>query len=197
MTGLADAVNAVTQAGAEPDEERFDLGAPEPEVPSGASSSVLAAVRTRAAQLSEAATVDLALPGYDNLIGRYRAVSLPRIYGKGGQMRNPMGEDWGVGADALASGLEGLYGLTPDGETVPLYSDGLVARYDDDLSERLGLAPRTRTARAVLVALLGGGNEALGESRVWAHFLAYQAWLTDGGAQEVAEQAVGEQSTTA
>ena len=69
------------------------------------------------------------------------------------------------------------------------------ARFDDDLVEVLGLQPEARTARAVLVALMGGGE--LGESRVWAHYMQYQGWLMAGvngepAESEVVSQAVGE-----
>ena len=100
--GISEAVQALQTDETLDLEPAVDLDAPEAEVPAVAAGSVLAAVRNRAQQLQQGSTVDLPLPGYDNLIGRYRAVSLPRIYGKGGQMRNPMGEEWGVGADALA-----------------------------------------------------------------------------------------------
>jgi hypothetical protein len=182
MTGLAEAV-AQVQGGPEPEEE---------EVRPVPASSILASVRARAAQLQAQTTVDLALPGYDGkLVGRYRAVSLPNVYGKNGQMRNPMGEDWGVGADALAVGLQGLYGLDPEGELVGLYASGDPARYDEELAQALGLSVPEHTARAVLIAVMGGG--ALGESRVWAHFMQYQNWLAGGAGEEVAELAVGEQ----
>src|SRR6059058_1718020 len=95
------------------------LDSPEPGASPAASSSVLQAARERAQQLQRETTVDLPLPGYSNLVGRYRAISLARAYaGPGGQLRNPMTE-WGVGADVLAQALEGLYGVTDAGEQVP------------------------------------------------------------------------------
>jgi hypothetical protein len=121
-------------------------------------------------------------------------VSLPRVYGRGGQMRNPMGEEWGVGADALATALVGLYGPNRHGELVTLYTSGDPARYDDELVDALKLRPAQRTARAVMVALMGGG--ALGESRVWAHFMQFQNWLMAGVGEEVADVAVGESQGT-
>jgi hypothetical protein len=160
----------------------------EPDAP--ADSSVLKAVRLRAAQLALDNTVELAIPGYGGvLVGRYKAISIARVYGgPGGQLRNPL-SDWGVAADALCRALVGLYGRNEAGELEPLFHDQ-DARLDDDLTEALHLDPAEHTARAVLVALCGGGE--LGQSRVWSHFLAYQSWVTEGPAQEVADTAVGE-----
>jgi hypothetical protein len=187
MTPLSEAI-AEAQGGSAPEPEPEEAGVLQ--VPAG---SILASVRARAAQLQAETTTDIPLPGYDGkLVGRYRAVSLPRLYGRNGQMHNPMGEDWGLGADALATGLEGLYGLDPQGELVPLYASGDPARYDDELAQALGVEAE-HTARAVLVAVMGGG--ALGESRVWAHFMQYQNWLVAGTGEEVAELAVGEQAS--
>jgi hypothetical protein len=155
-----------------------------------ADSSILRAVRLRAAQLAHEDTVELAIPGYGGvLVGRYRAISIAKVYGgPGGQLRNPLTE-WGVAADALSRALVGLYGRNERGDLEPLFIDQ-DARFDDDLAQALDLEPDEQTARAVLVALCGGGE--LGESRVWSHFLAYQTWVTEGPAQEVAADAVGE-----
>jgi len=187
--GLNEAITQVTQ----PTVEMPTLEAPAVAPDGAADTSVLAAVRLRAAQLAQEHTVDLDLPGYGGVLaGRYKAISIARVYGgPGGQLRNPL-SDWGVAADALCRALVGLYGREREGgELVPLMRDQ-DARYDDELVEALKLAPRERTARAVLVALLGMGDDELGQSRVWQHFLSYQAWLTEGGAQEVAAEAVGE-----
>jgi hypothetical protein len=164
--------------------------------PAANTGSVLDAVRQRAAQLGADHSVDLPIPGYDNLVGRYRAISIARFYQVtgGGQLRNPL-SDWGVGADALGTALESLYGKAPDGELVTLYESGDPARFDAELATALGLVPDGQSARAVLVALLGGGE--LGQSRAWSHFLGYQTWLMEGSAQEVADEAAGESSAGA
>lgn len=169
---------------------------PGPEPVNAAPGSVLAALRERARQLREEHTVDLDIPGYDGmLVGKYKAVSLGRVFSK--RADTPINPDWTVAADTLGKALvEVLMRDSPSGESVyPLFTDQ-VARFDDDLVEALGLAPAQRTARAVLVALCGGG--ALGESRVWAHYMQYQGWLLAGlegdeSAEEmIASRAVGE-----
>jgi len=189
MSGLGDAISQAT------DQPTREMSAVELPAPNGAGavadSSVLAAVRVRAAQLAQENTVELDIPGYSGvLVGRYKAISIARVYGgqSGQQLRNPLG-DWGVAADALARALVGLFGRNEAGELEPLFHDQ-DARYDDELAGVLELEPTEHTARAVLVALCGGGE--LGESRVWQHFLMYQSWLTEGSAQEVAAEAVGE-----
>lgn len=186
MSSLQDAITDATGQAT----EAFD--AVEPEVDPGAAGSILRTLRTRAHQLQAETTVDLDIPGYNGvLVGRYRAISIARVFnGPGGTLRNPITE-WGVAADALGTALQELYGRSPDtGDLEPLFHDQ-PARFDDDLVMALDLpAPAAKTARAVLVALLGGGN--LGESRVWQHYLEYQAWLTQGSAAEVADDAVGE-----
>lgn len=177
---------AITQVTDQPTQEFM----PDPEVRVGAGSSVLAAVRARAEQLSHENTVELDVPGYDGvLVGRYKAISIARVFnGPAGSMRNPL-TDWGPGADALGQALIGLYGRNDDGELEPLFLDQ-AARFDDDLVDALKLKPVKKSARAVLVALCGGGE--LGESRVWSLYMNYQNWLTEGAAQEVADESVGE-----
>jgi hypothetical protein len=185
--GLQDAVALATGQEYE-EEETEETIAPERQEEPG---SVLAAVRARAAQLATENTVELEIPGYNGvLVGRYRAVSISRFYtpGSNGQLRNPLTE-WGVAADALATALVGLYGRNHQGELEPLAFDREV-RFDDDLVALLGLQVAQRSARAVLVALCGGGEK--GQSRLWSHFLTYQTWLMEGAAQEVAEDAAGE-----
>jgi hypothetical protein len=192
MSGLGDAITQATEVD-QPTVAMDALGDGENGVVSD--ESVLALVRVRAAQLATESTVELDIPGYGGvLVGRYRAISIARVYnGPAGQLRNPL-TDWGVAADALAKALVGLYGRNARGELEPLDHDG-ETRYDDELVAKLpSLNPAEHTARAVLVALCGGGE--LGESRVWSHFLAYQGWLTEGGVQEVAANAVGEPSAT-
>jgi hypothetical protein len=169
--------------------------APDAVTPPAASSSIIAALRARAAQLAHETTVDLEVPGYNGvLVGRYRAVPLSSIWATPqGQMRNAV-SDWEVGADVLTRALEELLGRNAEGGLEPLAFDG-PTRFDDDLVQMLSLEPSARTARAVLIALCGGGDVALGQSRVWAHFMAYQSWLMQGAGeqtQEVAEQIVGE-----
>jgi hypothetical protein len=187
MSGLGDTISQATD---QPTREMSAIELPTPNGDVPADSSVLAAVRLRAAQLAHDNTVELDIPGYGGvLVGRYKAISIARVYGgPGGQLRNPL-SDWGVAADALSRALVGLYGRNERGELEPLFHDQ-DARYDDDLVAALQLEPSEHTARAVLVALCGGGE--LGESRVWSHFLQYQAWVTEGSAQEVAAEAVGE-----
>lgn|SRR5262249_17847507 len=195
MSGLGDAISQATVDAAARGADRPTVEMPtvQLEAVAGgdvAGSSVLAAVRVRAAQLATENAAELDIPGYGGvLVGRYRAISIARVYnGPGGQLRNPL-TDWGVAADALARALVGLYGRNEHGELEPLFLDQ-DARFDDDLAAALKLEPAEHSARGVLVALCGGGE--LGQSRVWSHFLAYQAWLTEGGAQEVATDAVGE-----
>jgi len=189
MSDLPDAIRAAT---AQPTVEMPALDDGADNGAGAADSSVLSAVRLRAAQLAHENTVELDIPGYDGvLVGRYKAISIARVYnGPNNTLRNPLTE-WGVAADALALALVGLYGRNEHGELEPLFSDQ-DARFDDDLAAALHLEPTARTARAVLVALCGG--DALGESRVWSHFMQYQNWLMEGTASEVAADAVGEQS---
>lgn len=168
---------------------------PEP-VTEAAPGSVLAMLRARAKSLREEKTTDLDIPGYDGyLVGRYRAVSLARIFARSTGVQTPLTIEWTTAADTLATALVELFMRdSPDGELHPLFKDQ-PARFDDDLVECLALVVTQRTARAVLVALCGG--DELGESRVWSHYMAFQGWLMagEGGEPaegEVAKRAVGE-----
>jgi hypothetical protein len=159
-----------------------------------ADDSIVAFVRQRAAQLHLENTIDIPIPGYDGrLVGRYKAVSLSRVYSGGktdGTLRNPMAE-WGIAADALARALITLCQDRQDGSALePLSVGDAPARYDLDFAHRFGLEPAKPTAREVMRELFGGGEQ--GESRIWSHYLDFQNWLMEGGAQEVAEEAVGE-----
>jgi hypothetical protein len=186
MSGLGDAITQATES--QPEQPTVEMAA----LGNGtADSSMLATLRVRAAQLAQDNTAELDMPGYGGvLVGRFRAISIARVYGGpgGNQLRNPLG-DWQVAADALSRALVGLYGRNEAGELEPLFHDQ-AARFDDDLAAALGLEVTEHTARAVLVALCGGAE--LGQSRVWSLFLNYQSWLTEGAAQEVAADAVGE-----
>jgi hypothetical protein len=192
MSSLRDAISTAT--GEDPTEVYDALDTIEADAHEGAESSVLRAVRNRSRQLQGETTVDLEVPGYGGvLVGRYRAISIARVFnGPGGTMRNPI-TDWAAGADALATALVELCGRNPDtGDLEPLFHDQS-ARFDNDLVDALGLTPPSeRTARAVMVSLFGGSDQERGESRIWQHYLEYQAWLTQGSASEVADQAVGE-----
>ena len=201
MSGLGDAISQATGeesvATVDQPTAAFDaLGngdAPAPALDAPAGDSVLAAVRARAAALAEDTTVDLELPGFGGvLVGRYGAVNLSQFVGvSGGTMHNPFTEA-GPAADALATALIGLYGYDAGGELQPLVlpSGHHATSFDDELASALGVVPDAPTARAVLIAVCGGG--ARGESLAWTHFAQYQAWLTEGAASEVAENAVGE-----
>lgn len=169
----------------------LQLASPEEPEVAPAEDSVLQAVRVRAAQLQADTTVDLDIPGYEGiLVGRYRAVSISRFNRVAGDELHIPFLDWRTAADALGTALVGLYGYR-SGELVPLYESGDPARYDAELAQTLGLGTTEHTARAVMVALFGGGGK--GESRVWQHFNHYQSWLMEGNtAQEVADHAVGE-----
>jgi hypothetical protein len=184
---LQDAVNDIvtTPPSLAPHSEGVE---PEPE-PEAAPGSVLAALRERAAQLRAEQTVTLDIPGYDGLlVGKYKAMSLGRVFGKRVDGNTPLNPEWTIAADTLATALDELLMRdAPDGDMYPLFTD-TPARFDDDLVNALGLHPDARTARAVLVALCGGG--ALGESRVWAHYMQYQGWLLSGVEGEQVEQAV-------
>jgi hypothetical protein len=180
MSGLREAVAEAQGVSPEPEPEQVPVAA----------GSILASVRARAAQLQAETTVDLAVPGYDNLVARYHAISVSKFNRVGGNEVQIPFLDWRTAADALATALEGLYGLDAKGELVPLYASGETARYDSELASALELAVSEPTARAVMVAVFGGGGK--GESRIWQHFLTYQSWLMEGGAQEVADSAVGE-----
>ena len=181
-------------------QERMAAQQPEPELPDAdvveppevAPGSVLGRLRTRAAQPSAQRTVDLPIPGYDGLglHGRYRAVSIAKVFGDGNVV-NPVMPEWTVAADTLARALEQLLVPNGDGKLEP-FAPGVELRFDDDLVAALDLRPEARSARAVLKALCGGGE--LGESRISAHFMAYQGWLMSGAdqVQEVARDAVGE-----
>lgn len=190
--GIRDAVEAATgetvEFGALGVEE--DAG---PALTPAAPGSVLAGLRNRAHQLAAEQTVDLEVPGYGGvLVARYGAVSISRVYA---QSPGELIPKWQVGADALGRALVGLYGRNEAGDLEPLQHD-MPTRFDDELVGMLELRPTERSARAVLVALCGGGE--LGESRVWAHYMAYQGWLMAGGdgdeapMQEVINLAVGE-----
>ena len=161
--------------------------------PASAPGSVLNDLRARAAQLAAQQTIDLEIPGYNGvLVARYGAVSISRIYAQNPDQLIPK---WTVGADTLARALVGLYGRNAAGVPEPLQHD-VPTRFDDELVEMLGLHPAERSARAVLVAVCGGGE--LGESRVWAHYMQYQGWLMAGAddgdapALEVVDAIVGE-----
>lgn len=170
---------------------------PGAELEAAASGSVLAALRRRARELREQQNVTLDIPGYDGyMLARFRAVSIGRIYGKRTDGATPINPDWTLAADVLGSAVDDvLMRDDPESEeSHPIFKDQ-PARFDDDLVEALDLRPAQRTARAVLVALCGGG--ALGESRLWALYMQYQGWLLAGvdGANvegEAAAQAVGE-----
>jgi len=169
--------------------------APGPELgPVPVAGSVIEQIRARAHQLQQEQTVELPIPGYNDLLwARYSAVSMSKIYVTGGVAAMP---DWRRAADALARACVGLYGRDEDGDLEPLALD-VEVRFDDDLCEILGLEPPERTARSVLVTLCGGGE--LGESRVWSHFMSYQNWLVtgdEGGAAEVTERVLGEYPET-
>ena len=171
---------------------------PEP-VTEAAPGSVLAMLRARAKALREETTIDLDVPGYDGyLVARYGAVSLARIFSSragSGSVETPLTMEWTTAADTLARALVELFMRdSPEGELHPLFTDQ-PARFDDDLVECLALQPSQRSGRAVLVALCGGAE--LGESRVYAHYMAYQGWLMAGAngepaESEVATKAVGE-----
>jgi len=183
MSSLRDTVDDLIET------REFDAVEPEP-----AASSVLGALRARAHELAEELTIDIPVPGYGGvLVARYQAVAISKAYSDVASRgaKNPM-SDWGIAADTLARALEGLYGRNDAGDLEPLAFDA-ATRYDDDLAQMLGLHPEAHNARSVLVALCGGGE--LGRSRVWSHFMDYQAWLLgadEAPASEVAEQAVGE-----
>lgn len=169
---------------------------PEAESATAAPDSVLGALRARAKELREQTTTLLDIPGYDGMLtARYRAVSLGRIYAKRMDATTPINPDWTMAADTLASALDELLMRdAPDGDLYPLFTDQ-PARYDDDTVEALGLVVTERSARAVIVALCGGGP--LGESRVWSHYMQYQGWLMAGvegdtAENEAARNAVGE-----
>lgn len=185
MSSLRDTVQDLTGETAE-----FDAVTEEQPAPS----SMLTALRARAHELAAETTLDLAVPGYGGvLVARYQAVAINAAYSDSASRgaKNPI-NDWGVAADTLARALEGLYGRNAAGALEPLAFDG-PTRYDDELVEMLGLEPEAHTARAVLVAVCGGGE--LGRSRVWSHFMDYQGWLLavdETPAQEVASQTVGE-----
>jgi hypothetical protein len=191
MSPLTEAIAEVTAT------EAPQVAEPEAEPGAAAPGSVLAALRTRAQQLRESHTTDIDVPGYDGmLVARYKAVSLPRVFARASDFQTPINPDWTLAADTLGMALvELLMRGGPDNSLHPLFTD-IPARFDDDLVECLGLRPAERTARAVLVALCGGG--ALGESRVWSHYMAYQGWLMAGAdtgttiESEVASAAVGE-----
>jgi hypothetical protein len=170
---------------------------PEPESGAAAPGSVLAVLRARAKELREQQTVTLDVPGYDGYMAcRFKAVSLGRVFSKRNDATTAINPDWTMAADTLGTAvLDVLMRDDPEGDTLyPIFKDQ-PARFDDDLVAALDLQPEGRTARAVLVALCGGG--AFGESRVWAYYMQYQGWLIAGVEGEPAEvaanaQAVGE-----
>jgi len=184
MSGLGDAID-------QPTREMSAIELPTPNGDAPVESSMVASLRARAALLRQARSVDLPIPGYGGeLVGRYRAINLAK-YNKVGAdgFTNPLTE-WHLAADALATALLGIYGREVEGGPLLPFFNDQVARYDDDLVQALALEPTEHTARGVLVALCGGGED--GEWAVWRHFIAYQAWLEEEPAQEVADRAVGE-----
>jgi hypothetical protein len=195
--GLA---QAAIEAGLAPDPSNghSDNGVAEPDAAPG---SVLAMLRARAAELRATQTTDLDIPGYDGmLVGRYKAVSLGRVFAKQTDGTTPINPTWTLAADTLAGALVELFmrDAADSAELHPLFKD-IPARFDDDLVAALNLHPDARTGRAVLVALCGG--DALGETRVWAHYMQYQGWLLGGVEGDSAEQgvvatAVGESTAT-
>jgi hypothetical protein len=184
----------------DPDDPGYANGATNGDEP--APGSVLAALRERAAQLRAEQTTDLDIPGYNGLlVARYRAVSLSRVYARASGAQTPINPEWTLAADTLAGALVELFmrDSSDSDDLHPLFTD-IAARFDDDLVGALNLHPEAHTGRAVLVALCGGGP--LGETRVWAHYMAYQGWLLAGSdegedtEQAVVSQAVGESLPT-
>jgi hypothetical protein len=159
--------------------------------------SVLAQLRARARQLAQRQTVDLPIPGYDDvgLVGRYGAISLARTLERSNTF-NPVMPEWQVAADSLSRALVQLLVRDPESGELEPFAPGVALRFDDDLVAALGLEPAAHSAREVLKALCGGGE--LGESRISAHFMAYQGWLMGGAElgetpmQEVIDQTLGE-----
>ena len=179
MSSLKDAVtDLVTDAPGFPGGGHGDEPEPEPEA--AAPGSVLAALRERARKLRDEQTVHLDIPGYDGyLVARFHAVSLGRIFGKRVDGTTPINPEPGMAADVLAQAVDDvLMRDSPESDELhPVFTDQF-ARFDDDLVEALGLEPTQRTARAVVIALCGGGP--MGESRVWALYMQYQGWLLAG-----------------
>ena len=193
MSGIRDAVDAAVADVEEPTEEFDTLAYHEQPSSSAAPGSALDTVRARAAQLATENTIDIAVPGYDGLlVARYRAVAINRAYADVSRdPRNPI-NDWGVAADTLGRAIDEVLYVNDAGELTHLAD-----RFDDELCEAIGLHPDRRTARDVLVTLCGGSE--LGQSRLWGHFMEYQAWLMAGDespTQEVAARAVGESRRT-
>ena len=159
--------------------------------------SVLALLQAKAKALREEKTSDIDIPGYDGyLVGRYKAVSLGRIFAASNTVETPLTPEWTTAADTLGKALvELLMRDSPDGDLHPIFKDQ-VARFDGDTLEALKIpVPPQRTARAAIVALCGG--DELGESRVWSLYMQYQGWLMGGAGGEpaegeVARRAVGE-----
>jgi hypothetical protein len=208
--GLQDAVDQLHNGQAEPVQEADvveepEVDGPEPFAESDddriAPGSVLAQLRARARQLAERQTVDLPIPGYDDigLVGRYTAISLARTLERSNTF-NPVMPEWQVAADSLSRALVQLVIRDPETGELEPFAPGVALRFDDDLVDALGLQPAARTAREVLKALCGGGE--LGESRISAHFMAYQGWLMGGAdtgetpVQEVIDQTLGESRGT-
>ena len=80
---------------------------PEP-VTEPAPGSVLALLRAKAKALREEKTTDIDIPGYDGyLVGRYRAVSIARIFGRSTTVETPLTPEWTTAADTLGSALVG------------------------------------------------------------------------------------------
>lgn len=195
MAGLAQAAieaGVVTDYtnGAVTEEDEYESDAEVDAAPG----SVLSVLRERAAHLRDEQTTDLDVPGYGGLlVGRFRAVSLGRIYAKASGTQTPLNPDIQMATHTLSGALEQLFMKdAPESEELhPLFTD-IIARLDDDLVDALNLHPEARTAAAVLVALCGGGP--LGETRAWALYMQYQGWLLAGVDDENAEQAVVSQA---
>jgi hypothetical protein len=174
-------------------------GAPEPNpeftpppVEQAPASALISGLRARYAQVQAEQTTDMAIPGWgDMLWARYHAISVASLFiNRSGVPRN-MG-DWRLAADALATALDGLYGRNERGELEPLQYDA-PTRFDDELVNMLGLNVTEHTARAVMVAVFGGGER--GESRIWVQFNQYSQWLGTGADEEAVSDALGEHTS--
>ena len=176
--GIADALDAATNGGVEPDvyeqpTEAFEAVVEvEPD-------SVLAELRERVSRTDLDNTVTLELPYFGGLLwARYKPIPVGKVL-RTSRPGVEVGLDPAIAADALATACVELLRTPRDGgggDLIPLDPSGDVTRYDDGLVALLGLQPTQRTARAVVFSLFRASGRA--DALILQHAGQYIEWLT-------------------
>ena len=175
--GIADALDAATNGGVEPEVYEQPTEAFEPVV-EVEPDSVLAELRNRVHRGDTDQTVTLELPYFDGLLwARYKPIPISKVL-KTSRPGIEIGLDPAIAADALAMACVELLRSARDGSgaLIPLDPEGEVTRYDDGLVRLLGLEPTTRTARAVVFSLFRASGRA--DALILQHAGQYVQWLT-------------------